>query len=655
MWFFATLLEASKGSLFATSSTILYPGAAMRNVSRLLNLTLLIILLLASCDVKVQSKSDVDQLCQANEHNKLYEWVIARLSSSTIAEIERDAPLLSDAISCIISHYRSLDSTSAEAISIRMWLSNIESFHFSRSDVRELEIIPRIFLSNQYQFQEFDKLFKLYIENETNNIPSIIDSMFHCYQSDLFRAAYDNFISLRLPPRSQHVTLKSLLTKFSPYVLPNEGSEGLTWCDSIMESLNIEIERAKKINEENARRAKALGDELQRAESELETLQEELERIENFDDELNSLAEKVKLLKDEVNQAYHGKNRMMRINGNIIGLSSQTSYSNIYECSDNRGNRFLVETIYTSFNSQGSFSLYAEYLYDVEITTINGFHQKWPKWGEVSGEDYKDYMEDRADLKKELAEAKTLLAGRANKAPKNSAKAVKNLKRKITKASLQVINIKARLEDLRITRYPILRNSATDIDGNTYGTVVIGEQEWMTENLVVTHYRDGTEIPNITSELSWKSTSSGAYCYYDNNSSIGDIYGALYNWYAVTNDRNIAPEGWHVPTETEWQTLVDYLGGKSVAGLHLKEVGTSHWNSPNTGVTNESGFTVLPGGSRDYEYGSYNNMGNNAYFWSATQVITANAWYLTLSYQHSTVGRFSYDKRQGFSIRLVRD
>jgi len=408
--------------------------------------------LIASCDVKVQSKSDVEQLCQAHEHEKLYEWVIIRLSSSTIAEIERDDPLLSDAISCIINHYRSLDSTSSEASTIRMWLSNMESFHFSRSGVRELEIIPRIFLSNQYQFQEFDKLFKLYIENETNNTPSVIDSMLHYYQGDQFRAAYDEFVSLRSTPQNQYVTLKALLKKLSPYVQPDEGSEGTTWCDSIMESLKIEIERANKIDEENAIRAKALGDELQRAESELETLQEEFERIENFDEETNSLEKKVKLLKHEVDQAYSGENRMMRIHANIIELSTKTSYSNIYECSDNQGNRFLLETFHTSFNSQGSFSLYAEYLSDVAITTINGFQQNWPKWGEVSEDRYQEYMEDRVSLKKELAEAKKLLEGRASKAPKNAAQTVKNLKRKITKTSLQVVDIKARLGDIRITK-----------------------------------------------------------------------------------------------------------------------------------------------------------------------------------------------------------
>ena len=623
--------------------------------------------MIASCDVKVQSKSDVNQLCQANEHEKLYEWVIIRLSSSTIAEIERDDPLLSDAISCIINHYRSLDSTSSEASTIRMWLSNIESFHFSRSSVRDLEIIPRIFLSNQYQFQEFDQLFKLYIENDTNKTPSVIDSMFHYYQGDQFRAAYDDFVSLRLTPQDQYITFKSILTKLSPYVLPNEGSDGTTWCDSAIESLNIEIERAKKIDEENIRRAKVLGDELQRAERELETLEEELERIENFDNETNSLAEKVKLLKDEVNQAYHGKNRMMRIHANIIGLSSQTSYSNIYECSD-QGNRFLLETFYTSFNSQGSFSLYAEYLSDVAITTINGFQQNWPKWGEVSEDRYQEYMEDRVSLKKELAEAKKLLEGRASKAPKNAAQTVKNLKRKITEASLQVVDINARLGDLRIITNPTLKNSVADIDGNNYGTVVIGDQVWMTENLKVTHYRDGTAISNLTLKEDWTKTKRGAYVFYDNNHNKGNTYGALYNWYAATDSRNIAPAGWHVPTDAEWKELEMHLGmnqseadGTAFRGTNegSKLAGNSDlWNRGFLDYNSEfgsSGFTALPGGYRHYNHGHYNHMGDYGYFWSATEYRSGSAWCRLLGSSHSDISRFDNSKNYGLSVRLVRD
>jgi len=128
----------------------------------------------------------------------------------------------------------------------------------------------------------------------------------------------------------------------------------------------------------------------------------------------------------------------------------------------------------------------------------------------------------------------------------------------------------------------------------------------------------------------------------------------LYNWYAVTDSRNIAPAGWHVPSDAEWQTLVDYLGGDAVAGGKMKEAGYSHWQSPNTGATNERGFTALPGGSR-YHDGSFYGMGYSTYFWSCTEYDTNYAWSRALSYGYSDVYR-GYDYgRIGFSVRLVRD
>ncbi len=195
----------------------------------------------------------------------------------------------------------------------------------------------------------------------------------------------------------------------------------------------------------------------------------------------------------------------------------------------------------------------------------------------------------------------------------------------------------------------------TDIDGNVYETVRIGNQVWMAENLKVTHYRDGTAIPNITDGTDWTNLTTGAYCYYDNNSSNGDTYGALYNWYAVNDSRNIAPEGWHVPTDNEWQTLIDYLGGSSVAGGKLKEAGTTHWNSPNRGADNASGFTALPNGYRHYDTGNYIGIGYYGYFWSATETTSNYALFRTLSYYDSEVGRYSYYKSYGFDIRCLRD
>ncbi len=195
-----------------------------------------------------------------------------------------------------------------------------------------------------------------------------------------------------------------------------------------------------------------------------------------------------------------------------------------------------------------------------------------------------------------------------------------------------------------------------DYDGNIYEIIVIGDQLWMAENLKVTHYRDGTAIPNLTSDGDWTSTSSGAYCIYNNNAANEvDTYGALYNWHTVTDSINVAPAGWHVPTDAEWQTLVDYLGGSSVAGGKLKESGTSHWNGPNAGVTNESGFTALPGGARYGSDGGYGDMGAYGHFWSATELDSSTARSRVLTSSGSGVWRVNDDKRSGLTIRCVRD
>jgi len=196
----------------------------------------------------------------------------------------------------------------------------------------------------------------------------------------------------------------------------------------------------------------------------------------------------------------------------------------------------------------------------------------------------------------------------------------------------------------------------TDIDGNVYKVVTIGDQVWMAENLKVTHYRDGTAITNVTDDDAWVALATEAYCIYDNNAANEvDTYGALYNWYAVTDAHNIALVGWHVPSDAEWQTLVDYLGGSSVAGGKLKETGAAHWNSPNTGATNESGFTALPGGFRNYVHGRYDQMGAYSFFWSATENVSNDAWYRRLYSIHSEVYRGNGIKRLGFSVRLVKD
>jgi uncharacterized protein (TIGR02145 family) len=197
----------------------------------------------------------------------------------------------------------------------------------------------------------------------------------------------------------------------------------------------------------------------------------------------------------------------------------------------------------------------------------------------------------------------------------------------------------------------------TDQDGNEYKTIVIGTQTWMAENLRTTKYRDGTAIPNITDKTAWEALTTGAYCNYNNTTSADTIatYGRLYNWYAATDSRNIAPAGWHVPTDAEWETLIYYLGGFRVAGGKMKETGTTHWISPNTGATNESGFTALPSGLRlGYIYGTFDN--TFGVYLSSTfnnidfQLLCTNV----LNWDTSAL-QYAGNKDDGFAVRLVKD
>jgi uncharacterized protein (TIGR02145 family) len=195
----------------------------------------------------------------------------------------------------------------------------------------------------------------------------------------------------------------------------------------------------------------------------------------------------------------------------------------------------------------------------------------------------------------------------------------------------------------------------SDIEGNTYKTVTIGTQTWMAENLRVARYKNGTAIPLVTDPTAWVGLTTPGYCWYNNDEATNKAtYGALYNWYTVITG-NLCPTGWHVPTDAEWTTLTTYLGGESVAGGKLREVGTAHWASPNTGATNETGFTALPGGYRYYT-GTYLTIGYAGYWWSSTGSSATNAWYRYMYYYNPLVSRDGYgSKESGFSVRCLRD
>ena len=194
--------------------------------------------------------------------------------------------------------------------------------------------------------------------------------------------------------------------------------------------------------------------------------------------------------------------------------------------------------------------------------------------------------------------------------------------------------------------------SVADIEGNIYRTVFIGTQEWMAENLCATRLNDGTPLSFVPDASTWNSSSFTypGYCWY-NNDSVS--YGALYNWYSV-NTGKLCPAGWHVPSDEEWNAMIDYLGGKDVAGGKLKEKGLSHWFAPNAGATNESGFTALPGGYR-YALGSFNGIGRFGYWWTSTSLFETEAYYRSLSNNYPNIDRSSSSKKSGMSVRCVKD
>jgi len=196
--------------------------------------------------------------------------------------------------------------------------------------------------------------------------------------------------------------------------------------------------------------------------------------------------------------------------------------------------------------------------------------------------------------------------------------------------------------------------TASDYDGNSYNIVTIGTQEWMQRNLLVTHYSNGDAISNVTDNATWGGLSTAAYSWYNNDAgTYKETYGALYNWYAANDIRNVCPTGWHVPTDAEFTALSTYLGGESVAGGKLKEEGYTHWISPNTGATNETGFTALPGGERETD-GGYSAIEYSAFLWSATPWDANSSWARFIANSQEYVLRSYYNNKYGYSVRCIK-
>jgi len=211
--------------------------------------------------------------------------------------------------------------------------------------------------------------------------------------------------------------------------------------------------------------------------------------------------------------------------------------------------------------------------------------------------------------------------------------------------------------------------TVTDIDGNVYQTLIIGNQEWMVENLKVTRYCNGDLIPTGHTNSEWAGLSTGAQCVYNNNASNElDTYGRLYNWYAVNDSRGLAPEGWRVPYDDDIKELEMFLG------MTQSQADATGWRGTNQGsqlagradlwrngaLENDtqfgtSGFNFLPGGFRNYHGGGFGDMTYYGGFWSSTESSSNGAWTRVLLYDDTQVSRYGDDKNYGFSVRCVRD
>jgi uncharacterized protein (TIGR02145 family) len=198
-----------------------------------------------------------------------------------------------------------------------------------------------------------------------------------------------------------------------------------------------------------------------------------------------------------------------------------------------------------------------------------------------------------------------------------------------------------------------ISHSVMDGDGNIYSVVRIGSQVWMAENLKTTKFNDGIKIPMVPDNEEWRSLNSPGFCWYNNDAgNFRKEYGALYNWHTVSTGK-LCPVGWHVPSQKEWNTLINYFGENN-AGKQLKDTGTEYWESPNMDATNLSGFTARPGGSR-WDIGIFIDEGVRGRWWSSTEFNNTNVWDSNMSSSYSRVTGSLDDKKNGLSVRCIKN
>ena len=201
-------------------------------------------------------------------------------------------------------------------------------------------------------------------------------------------------------------------------------------------------------------------------------------------------------------------------------------------------------------------------------------------------------------------------------------------------------------------------NGVTDIEGNVYKTVIIENQEWMAENLKVTKYNDGTKINIEPNSNNWSTNNQPTYCFFNNDSTYNSKYGNLYNWYVIKDEvninKNVCPIGWHVPSEIDWNILINYLGGEKIAGGKLKEIQITSWNQTNENTTNSSLFTALPSGYRN-NGGNFGSIGNYGYWWTSTELNSIDAYYKGMYSNSESISTNNSNKKLGLSIRCIKD
>ena len=211
------------------------------------------------------------------------------------------------------------------------------------------------------------------------------------------------------------------------------------------------------------------------------------------------------------------------------------------------------------------------------------------------------------------------------------------------------------LSYLFISTISIYAQTVTDVDGNTYNTISIGNQTWLTENLKVTKYNDQVPISLVLDDASWSTQTEPAYCYYEGDIANASIYGNLYNWHVVNNAKNVCPSGYYVPSIADWEELITFVGGNAVAGGKLKEMGLEHWLDPNTGADNSSSFTLLPSGWRANNNGFYENLSYMAFVWSSTSVDAQSSSIILVGYDSPACYTSESHILTGLPIRCLKD